>query len=103
MLRFSDRLASTSSSASEQAKSVGTDNEDSDEKTISFPGDTANPKETKYASFVEILGLHQTVKLLETEYILVTGRSSQMTDNWGVNGYPGVAIVSDVDVSAVKH
>jgi hypothetical protein len=88
MLRFSDRLTSVSSSPSEQAKSVDTDNGFSDEKTASLKGDTSSPKETEYVSLVEILGLHQTVKVLETEYSFVTGRDGQMTNKLGVKGYP---------------
>ena len=34
-----------------------------------------------YASFVEMLGLHQTVKTLEAEYYAVTGGYTKGIDN----------------------
>ena len=66
MLRFSDRLTSTPSMSSEQAKTI---NPSSDERAIK----STSPTDQEYIALVELIGLHQTVKVLETEYNLVTG------------------------------
>ena len=68
MLRFSDRLTSTSSALSEQVKSVAAANVSSDDTTKFSP-----PNDQEYITLVELIGLHQTVKVLQAEYNLVAG------------------------------
>jgi hypothetical protein len=69
MLRFSDRLTSTSSILSEQFKSVAAEGVSSDETSKS----STAPTEQRYLILVKLVGLHQTVKVLEDEYSLISG------------------------------
>ena len=73
MRRFSDRLSSASSATSNNKS-----------KTIDGPSDdivgpleaTMSAGSDGYVALVKMLGLHQTVKILEAEYRLVTGINS---------------------------
>ena len=69
MLRFSDRLTSTSSILLEQYKSVATESVSSDD--TSKP--STMPTDQGYLILVKLVGLHETVKVLEDEYNLVSG------------------------------
>ena len=81
MLRFSDRLTSTPSTSLEQVKTINTP---SDETAIKSP----SPTDQEYTALVELIGLHQTVQILETEYSLVTGGDSKMNKEFHIkNGY----------------
>lgn len=76
MLRFSDRLTSTCSTLSEQVKSIATASVSSDDTTKST---TATDQE--YITLVELIGLHQTVKVLEAEYSLVAGGDGKLKND----------------------
>jgi hypothetical protein len=81
MLRFSDRLTSTPSVPSEQVKTI---NVPSDETAIKSP----SPADQEYLALVELIGLHQTVKILEAEYSLVTGGNGKSNREFDIkNGY----------------
>jgi hypothetical protein len=69
MLRFSDRLTSTSTASSEPTKAVTTPNGSSDVKVT----DSTLTTDHEYIALVDVVGLHQTVKVLEAEYNLLTG------------------------------
>jgi hypothetical protein len=69
MLRFSDRLTSTSSTQAEQPKAAAPVDGSSDETLTS----QTSLSDQEYTALVELIGLHQTVKVLEAEYSLVTG------------------------------
>ena len=69
MRRFSDRLVSSSSTTAEQSKTFATLNVSSDETG----SDSSSSNDQDYTTLVEMIGLHQTVKVLEAEYSLVTG------------------------------
>ena len=74
MRRFSDRLTSSSSVPHEQGKvTVNTVNGNSDERLADITGEAMGSSDRDYAGFVEMLGLHQTVKALEAEYRAITG------------------------------
>jgi hypothetical protein len=73
MLRFSDRLTSTSSTLLEQVKTVAPASVSSDDTTKS-----TTPTEQEYITLVELIGLHQTVKVLEAEYSLVAGGDGKL-------------------------
>ena len=60
MRRFSDRLTSTSAT-------MIADNGSSDERAIK----SSSPTDQEYIALVEVIGLHQTVKILEAEYCLI--------------------------------
>lgn len=68
MRRFSDRLSSTPSLAGELNKEVENE-ESSDIRTATSPG----PTSSDCSGLVEIIGLHETVKVLEAEYKLIAG------------------------------
>jgi hypothetical protein len=81
MLRFSDRLTSTSSGPPDQGKaaskaSIGS----SDESTMVTNLDPTGSGDHVYTSLVEMLGLHQTVKTLEAEYNAITGGETKGTE-----------------------
>jgi hypothetical protein len=73
MLRFSDRLTLTPSTSAEPIKAAAAVNDSPDETT----SQSSNPTETEYTTLVELIGLHQTVKVLEAEYSLITGDDGQ--------------------------
>jgi hypothetical protein len=77
MQRFSDRLTS-SSSTSTHLKSVLALIENSDDAPTIPNGDSPSPTDHEYAVLVELLGLHQTVKILANEYNMITGTDSKM-------------------------
>lgn len=82
MLRFSDRLTSTSSGPPDQGKlASNASSGSSDESTMVMSPDSTGSSDHVYASFVEMLGLHQTVKTLEAEYCAVTGGDTKGTNN----------------------
>ena len=82
MLRFSDRLTSTSSGPPDQGKLASDARSgSSDQNTMVMSPDSTGSSDHVYASFVEMLGLHQTVKTLEAEYYAVTGGDTKGTDN----------------------
>lgn len=69
MRRFSDRLVSSSSNNAEHSKAFPEISLSSDEvETVS-----SGSNDHDYTALVEMIGLHQTVKVLEAEYSLVTG------------------------------
>jgi hypothetical protein len=76
MLRFSDRLTSTSSTVS-QVKPVLAINDSSDETESKSSTPTADQE---YNNLVELIGLHQTVKVLEAEYSLVAGGNGKLNN-----------------------
>ena len=81
MLRFSDRLTSTASTSLEQVKTI---NAPSDETAIKSP----SPTDQEYIALVELIGLHQTVQVLEAEYSVVTGGDGKMNKEFDIkNGY----------------
>ena len=69
MLRFSDRLTSTSSILSGQSKSVTAERVSSDDT----PKSSTTASDEGYVTLVKLVGLHLTVKVLEDEYNLVSG------------------------------
>jgi hypothetical protein len=69
MLRFSDRLTSTPPTSAEPTKAVAAGKGSPDETAAQL----SNPTDTEYTALVELIGLHQTVKILEAEYSLITG------------------------------
>jgi hypothetical protein len=76
MLRFSDRLTSTSGPTPEVKLPVidGPSSDEADTKSIPVP-------EQEYSSLVGLIGLHQTVKILEAEYSLVAGGDGKVANN----------------------
>jgi hypothetical protein len=80
MLRFSDRLTSTSSTTPEQLKAAPADIGGSDETPKVSNGEALASTDHEYSALVELLGLHQTVKALETEYRVVTGGESAVSE-----------------------
>lgn len=89
MRRFSDRLVSSSSTAAEQSKAPVPVNGYSDE-TESGSFSSHDPD---YNALVETIGLHQTVKVLEAEYNLVTGGNGKShTTDESKPGYTGSKI-----------
>lgn len=84
MLRFSDRLTSTSTTPAEQSKDLAASRDSSDEPST----DGSSPLDRGYANLVELLGLHQTVRILETEYNCITGDSAKVKEGKdSKNGY----------------
>jgi len=82
MLRFSDRLSSTSSTTLDQVKATGGVNGTSDEVA------SGSPSEQEYTILVELIGLHQTVKILEAEYNLVLGGDGKLDKDYDIkSGY----------------
>src|ERR1700685_2783746 len=69
MRRFSDRLVSSSSTTVEQSKIFATINAASDETE----SDSSSSNDQDYTTLVEMIGLHQTVKVGEAWYSVVTG------------------------------
>jgi hypothetical protein len=60
-------------------------NASSDETAIKPP----SPNDQEYATLVELIGLYQTVKVLEAEYNLVTGRDGKTNKGFDIKtGYP---------------
>jgi hypothetical protein len=84
MRRFSDRLVSSSSISAEQSKAFAKINGSSDE----MGGDSSSSDDQDYTVLVEMIGLHQTVKVLEAEYSLVTGGTGKSNkDSESMSGY----------------
>ena len=84
MRRFSDRLTSSSSLPSEQGKGLSTSfNGSSDECLKGVTGEATGSSDIdrQYATSVEMLGLHQTVKALEAEYRSITGGDDKGSDD----------------------
>ena len=73
MRRFSDRLSSASAATSSH-KSQTIDGSSDD--IVGVPGSMISAGSDEYIALVKMLGLHQTVKILEAEYRLVTGINS---------------------------
>jgi hypothetical protein len=80
MLRFSDRLTSTSSAPLELVKAAPADTGVSDEARKADKGETMTTKDTEYNAFVGLLGLHQTINVLEAEYGVVTAADGRATE-----------------------
>jgi hypothetical protein len=80
MLRFSDRLTSTSSTTPEQVKAAPADIGGSDETPKLSNGEALTSTDHEYSALVELLGLHQTVRALEAEYRVVTGADSPVSE-----------------------
>jgi len=68
MIRFSDRLMSTSGPTAE-VKLPPTNCSLSDEDEAK----PSTPPEQEYSTLVGLIGLHQTIRILEAEYSLVSG------------------------------
>jgi len=84
MRRFSDRLTSSSSLPSEQGKGLSAPlNGTSDEylKAVNGEATGSSDIDREYATLVEMLGLHQTVKALEAEYRVITGGDDKESDD----------------------
>lgn len=84
MRRFSDRLTSSSSHPSEQGKGLCTSVNGSSDESLQFvTGEATGPSDCDrvYATLVEMLGLHQTVKALEAEYSAITGGDNKGFEN----------------------
>lgn len=80
MLRFSDRLTSTSSAPPEQVKAAPVVIGGSDEPPRVSNGEALTSTDHEYGALVELLGLHQTVKALEAEYRLLTGGDAPVSE-----------------------
>jgi hypothetical protein len=79
MLRFSDRLTSTSTTSAPAAQLTPfLLIQNSDDASTVITTDAPSRADHEYVDLVELLGLHQTVKVLETEYIVMTGGDSRM-------------------------
>jgi hypothetical protein len=77
MQRFSDRLTSTSNTTT-KLKNVLAVIDNSDDASTILNGDSTSPTDHEYVGLVELLGLHQTVKILANEYNLISGADSKM-------------------------
>ena len=85
MLRFSDRLSSSTAAAQDVLKLAVNS---SDEASGLAGEDTRPAGDSDYNNLVELLGLHQTVKILEAEYRLVAGANSHSSQkNLFKDGY----------------
>jgi hypothetical protein len=73
MLRFSDRLTS-SSGVSAEVKLSPTNAVPSNEGDVK----PATLPEQEYSTLVGLIGLHQTIKILEAEYSLVVGGDGKL-------------------------
>jgi hypothetical protein len=80
MLRFSDRLISTSSAPLELVKAAPADTRISDETRKADKGEIMITKDTEYNTLVGLLGFHQTIKVLEAEYGAVAAADGRATD-----------------------
>ena len=90
MRRFSDRLVSSSSTAADQSKAFADINAYSDEtESVS-----SSSSDHDYKALVEMIGLHQTVKVLEAEFSLVTGGTGKRNNmDESKSGYTRFRIV----------
>jgi hypothetical protein len=79
MLRFSDRLTS-SSAPLELVKTAPADTGVSDETSKADNGGIMSTKDTEYSALVGLLGLHQTIKVLEAEYSIVAAADGRVTE-----------------------
>ena len=75
MRRFSDRLICASSTSTDPSQAFATTDGYSDETA----SDSSTSKDLEYSALVEMIGLYQTVKVLEAEYSLVTGGTGKRT------------------------
>lgn len=80
MQRFSDRLTSSSNTTT-KLKNVLAVIDNSDDASTILNGDSTGPTDREYVGLVELLGLHQTVKILANEYNLISGADSKMAAN----------------------
>jgi hypothetical protein len=87
MLRLSDRLISKASDAGGQLRFVKGLVDSSDGIATVVTGNSTRPAEHQYAILVDLLGLHQTVKLLENEYIKIAGGDGKMSTDPECDGY----------------
>src|SRR5204862_817176 len=87
MRLFSDRLTSTAPAGTETSKTC---DEGSDETLQPFeqpPDPTSRCTEKTYKHLVEVLGLHQTVEILDSEYRTLQGVTAKIEgDQSSVNG-----------------
>lgn len=72
MLRFSDRLTSIPTTSAAPIKSAVSANDSPDETAAQL-----NPTDNEYRTLVELIGLYQTVKILEAEFSLITGDNAK--------------------------
>jgi len=88
MRRFSDRLVSATLSVPAE-RSVGVDSIPDEALSGAQKGNATSRAEGEYTHLVQILGLHQTVQILESEYRTLSGADNHAPDNNNniANGY----------------
>jgi hypothetical protein len=84
MLRFSDRLNSLTTSVQTPSKA-----------TIAPSDESLRSRDNEYNKLLELLGLHQTVKILEAEYCWAMGLDDKFGQANLKNGYRISVIKSD--------